>query len=241
MVERFIAPQSADRRTVDIADFAAAQFVRDLNTKQALHLDGQVKPEANSKPQDNANVKQTLRLDDHTVSREGLNEIATKFLPMIDLNGDNNMSLTELKLAEEARVLPVNLSYDLHFMTKNYYNMVGLADKSQDKYYDRHGVSAADLSVLVKGIEPFKPNDHGVRNTLLVGGACVAGGVMGAFVGNAPGGVAGCAAMSGLAFTGINRYLDTPEVRNAEGNRRYDYDVRRAAYDKIERYIKPTG
>lgn len=254
MVERFSAPQGADHRTGDRADLAAAQFVRDLNTKQALHLDGQVKPEANSKPQeingksldaakpqDNVNVKQSLKLDDHIVSKEGLNEIATKFLPVIDLSGDNNMSLTELRLAEEARVVPVNLSYDLHFMAKNYYSMVGLADKSQDKYYDRHGVSAADLSVLVKGIEPFKPNDHGVRNTLLVGGACVAGGVMGAFIGNAPGAVAGCAAMSGLAYTGINRYMDTPEARNAEANRRYDYDLRRVGYDKIERYIKPTG
>lgn len=224
-----------------LAQQADAQFAKDLNTKQALHLDGQAKLEHNGKPQEDSSTRLTLKLEDITVSREGLNEIATKYLPVIDLNGDHNLSLTELKLAEDARVLPTNLSYDLHFMTKNYYSMVGLADRSQDKYYDRHGVSAADLSVMVKGIEPFRANDHGVRNTLLVGGACVVGGVMGAFIGNAPGAVAGCAGMSAVAYAGINKYMDTPEARNAETSRRYDYDMRRASYDKIERYIKPTG
>lgn len=224
-----------------LAQQADAQFAKDLDTKQALHLDGQARPEQNGKPQENTSAKPTLKLEDITVSREGLNEIATKYLPVIDLNGDHNMSLTELKLAEEARVLPTNLSYDLHFMTKNYYNMVDLADKSQDRYYDRHGVSAADLSVLVKGIEPFKANDHGLRNSLLIGGACVAGGVMGGFIGNAPGAVAGCAGMSAVAYAGINKYMDTPEARNSEQMRRYDYEMRRASYDRIERYIKPTG
>lgn len=248
MVERFSAPQGTqfdsakrpglDQEQTQLAKFLAenlAQFAGDINTKQATHLDGQVKPDENGR------TRQDLKVADTVVSREGLNEIATKYLPVIDLNGDHNMSLTELRLADEASIVPTTLSYDLHFMAKNYYNMVGLADPSQDRYYDRHGVSAADLSVLVKGIEPFKSNEHTLRNRLLIGGACVAGGVAGAFIGNVPGAIAGCAGMSAVTYAGINRYMDTPEVRNDETMRRYDYDMRRASYEKIERYIKPAG
>lgn len=137
------------------------------------------------------------------IQKEDLNEIADKYLPMMDVYGSGGgLNAESLEAAAKSKVVPEELKPEFRFLAANADGIAHLSENTLARGYEWDGsVSANDIHVLTGGLVQEKKTITG-KNAAFGAVGCIVGGVGGAVVGNVPGAIAGCAAGASLATGG---------------------------------------
>lgn len=245
--------QYAGRSTGSAADMAAAKALMEMvyskppsgGMPRISHADIDGKPVENSriensKPTENfAKAEPRSNSNDtfNKVSRAGLEQIADKYLPKIDIDGDHNMSRKEIMQAEDKGVVPADLKDELAFVKNTFDAVAQLAGKDDDKHFDMGGISAADMRLLTKGIKPYKAPGKVVEYTAAIGGGCAVGGTIGGLVAGPGGAAAGCAVGGIGGGVGMYMHENSESSKKEEALNKFSYEQRKGLSDHLQKYI----
>lgn len=246
--------QYVGRSTGNAADMAAAKALMEMvyskppsgGMPRLSHADIDGRGVDNSKPVENMKPQETIAKADprtqtndgfHKVSRAGLEQIADKYLPKIDLDGDHNMSRKEIMQAEEKGVVPADLKDELALLKNTFDAVAQLAGKDEDKNFDLAGISAADMKNLTKGMKPYKAPGKVVEYTAAIGGGCVVGGAIGGALAGPGGAAAGCAVGGIGGGVGMYMHDNSESSKKAEGLNKFSYEQRKGLSDYLQKYI----
>lgn len=245
--------QYAGRSTGSAADMAAAKALMEMvyskppsgGMPRISHADIDGRPVENSriensKPAENfAKAEPRSNTNDtfHKVSRAGLEQIADKYLPKIDIDGDHNMSRKEIMQAEEKGVVPADLKDELAFVKNTFDAVAQLAGKDDDKNFDMGGISAADMKMLAKGMKPYKAPGKALEYTAAIGGGCAVGGTIGGLVAGPGGAAAGCAVGGIGGGVGMYMHENSESAKKEESLNKFSYEQRKGLSDQLQKYI----
>lgn len=189
------------------ATVAEAKFQNAVKDKAAVGEWGYFKDDCTQAQADAKKAEDNEKPARPGIQKEDLNEIAEKYLPMMDVYGSGaGLDAASLEAAAHSKVVPAELKPEFRFLAANADSISHMSENTLARGYEIDGyVSSNDVSVLANGLIQEKKTVSG-KNAALGAIGCIFGGIGGAVVGNVPGAVVGCAAGATLVTGGSYAY-----------------------------------
>lgn len=189
------------------ATVAEVKFQNAVKDKAAVGEWGYFKDDCTQAQIDAKKAEENQKPARPGIQKEDLNEIADKYLPLMDVYGSGaGLEAASLEAAANAKIVPAELKPEFRFLAANADSIAHMSENTLARGYEFDGmVNSRDIHVLTSGLVQEKKAVSG-KNAALGAVGCVVGGIGGAIVGNVPGAVAGCALGTGVATGGSYAY-----------------------------------